>query len=102
MLFSDALGMVGVVCVLGAYWLLQTERLDSRDRAYSALNAVGAALILASLIYDFNLPSAIVESAWLAISLYGLARPRTPDAPPKTPPATPPEILSDSASQPRR
>ena len=81
MTLPDVLGMVGVACVLTAYGLLQTERLDQRDRAYSAINAVGAALILASLVYDFNLPSAVVESAWLVISLYGLARPRTSRAP---------------------
>lgn len=72
----NLLGMVGVACVLGAYALLQAERLDQRDRVYSAINAVGAALILVSLVYDFNLPSAVVEVAWLIISIYGLVRPR--------------------------
>ncbi len=70
----DLLGIVGVVCVLGAYWLLQTERLQQTDPVYSATNAVGAALILVSLTFDFNLPSAIVETAWLGISLFGLWR----------------------------
>ena len=75
----DLLGIVGVACVLGAYWLLQTEKLKQTDRRYYAVNALGAALILVSLVFEFNLPAAIVESAWLLISLHGLLRPRNAD-----------------------
>ena len=39
---------------------------------YTLANAVGAALILYSLVFDFNLSAVIIETSWLAISLYGM------------------------------
>jgi len=74
MSWFDALGLVGVVAILAAYTLLQTGRMAATSLAYSALNAVGALLVLVSLWFDFNLSAAVVEGAWLLISLYGLAR----------------------------
>lgn len=64
--------MVGVLAVLAAYALLQSGRLAVRAPLYSALNLVGASLILLSLVYDFNLPSAVIEGSWALISAYGL------------------------------
>lgn len=70
----DALGLLGVGAILLAYALLQAGRWTARDPAYSALNALGAALVLVSLAFEFNLAAAVVESFWLAISGYGLWR----------------------------
>lgn len=70
----DVIGMLGALSIVGAYLLLQLERLDARGLAYSASNALGAALILVSLCFDFNLGAALVEIFWLAISLLGLYR----------------------------
>ncbi|RMH15502.1 MAG: hypothetical protein D6696_20600 [Acidobacteria bacterium] len=70
----DLLGALGVALILTAYALLQSERLASASPWYSLANAVGSALILVSLYFDFNLPSALVEGAWLVISLFGLGR----------------------------
>ena len=69
----DVLGLFGVVLILLAYLLLQLRRIDPTSAAFSGLNAVGAALVLLSLYYDFNLPAAVIEGAWLLISLFGLA-----------------------------
>jgi len=68
----DALGIIGVVLILAAYLALQLEKIDPKSVAYSALNGLGAALILVSLYFDFNLSAALIESAWLAISVFGL------------------------------
>ncbi|MBO6556525.1 MAG: hypothetical protein JJ934_12300 [Pseudomonadales bacterium] len=70
----DLMGNLGVLFILVTYVLLQLEKVDVSSLTYSALNAAGAALILYSLLYDFNLSAFLIESAWLAISLYGLAR----------------------------
>ncbi len=70
----DFLGLIGVSCLLVAYFLLQKEKLLQSSTAYSALNALGSGLILVSLYFEFNLASALVEGAWLVISLYGLSR----------------------------
>jgi hypothetical protein len=37
----DAIGILGVGLTLIAYLLLQAERIESRSRAYSALNLFG-------------------------------------------------------------
>ncbi|MCH9649192.1 MAG: cyclic nucleotide-binding protein [Deltaproteobacteria bacterium] len=70
----DLVGLVGVVLLLVAYFLLQSGRLPQSSGVYSSLNAAGSGLILVSLYFDFNLASVLVEGAWFVISLYGLTR----------------------------
>ena len=70
----DILGTLGVGVIIVAYILLQIGRLRSEQLAYSLMNAVGAALILISLYYDFNFPSFVVEFFWLIISLFGIGK----------------------------
>jgi hypothetical protein len=70
----DAVGAVGVTIIIVTYLLLQTGRMDSGKALYSVLNAVGSAMIIVSLWFDFNLAAFIVEFFWLLISIYGLAR----------------------------
>jgi hypothetical protein len=71
--WHDLAGNLGVATILGAYLLLQMQRIDARGPAYSLLNALGAGLVTVSLLVDFNLSALVLEVAWLAISLYGLA-----------------------------
>lgn len=70
----DVIGTIGVGTIIITYVLLQTGRLRSEQLSYSVLNAAGAALILISLYFEFNLPSVVVEFFWLMISLYGIGR----------------------------
>tara|TARA_R110002051_G_scaffold291198_1_gene355079 strand:- start:106 stop:366 length:261 start_codon:yes stop_codon:yes gene_type:complete len=70
----DAIGILGVGLTLIAYLLLQAERIESRSRAYSALNLFGSVAILASLAFDFNLSAVLMEGCWAVISLYGLVK----------------------------
>lgn len=68
----NILGIAGVVLILTAYLALQLEKMDPKSVAYSFLNGAGAAFILVSLYFDFNLSAALIESAWLLISIFGL------------------------------
>jgi hypothetical protein len=70
----DVVGTLGVAIIIITYVLLQIERVRSDQLIYSLLNALGAALILISLYFDFNLPSVVVEAFWLAISLFGIGK----------------------------
>jgi hypothetical protein len=70
----DLLGNVGVALMVGAYLLLQMGKLRIEDVSYSALNAVGAVLVLISLCFTFNLSAFLVEGFWLLISLFGLIK----------------------------
>ncbi|WP_431857466.1 CBU_0592 family membrane protein [Azospirillum sp.] len=78
---ADVVGLVGVVAYLSAYGLLQLGKLKVEDGRYAALNGAGALAILYSLIFDFNLPSFITQSAWLVFTAVGYMRSRTGRSP---------------------
>ncbi|HBB87894.1 MAG TPA: hypothetical protein DC047_09785 [Blastocatellia bacterium] len=71
---TDFLGNIGVVLIIIDYLLLQLNRISSNSLSYSLLNAVGAGLIIFSLIFNFNLSAFIMEAIWVVISLFGLCR----------------------------
>ena len=70
----DLLGNVGVVILMITYLMLQLNRLSSDRLAYSLLNAIGAGLIVISLLYDFNLSALLMEVFWVLISGLGIYR----------------------------
>ncbi|MBO1907481.1 cyclic nucleotide-binding protein [Microvirga sp. 3-52] len=70
----DFVGLVGVAAYLSAYGLLQLGTLKVEDNRYALLNALGALLILYSLLYDFNLASFVTQSAWLILTAIGFIR----------------------------
>lgn len=72
--YFDAIGIIGVCFILLAYLALQTERIDPLSKAYSTINALGALLIIISLLYDFNLSAFLMELSWLLISVFGLLK----------------------------
>jgi hypothetical protein len=74
MFLFDVVGIIGVAIIILTYLLLQLQRVRSDQLSYSLLNGIGAALILISLYYDFNLPSVVVEAFWLVISVFGIVR----------------------------
>ncbi|HYW77352.1 MAG TPA: hypothetical protein VFA48_12150 [Gammaproteobacteria bacterium] len=71
---ANIIGLAGSASVLTAYLLLQLGRLGRTDLAFLLLNLFGAAGILYSLAFAFNLSATLIEAVWFAISLYGLAR----------------------------
>ena len=70
----DLLGLIGVVLIVVTYLLLQLEKLKSNDLAYSLFNAIGASLIVLSLLINFNLSALLMEVFWVLISLLGIFR----------------------------
>ncbi|MEM9600101.1 MAG: hypothetical protein AAF926_03680 [Pseudomonadota bacterium] len=72
MTLPDLIGLTGVALILFAYWGVQTGKLPAEDWRFSAVNGLGAALILVSLYFTFNLASFVIEIFWLIISFYGL------------------------------
>lgn len=71
--WHDALGTLGVLLVLWAYFALQTKRMKAEDLAYSVLNGVGALFVVTSLLFRFNLSALLMEGAWVLVSLIGVA-----------------------------
>ncbi|MFT3792011.1 MAG: hypothetical protein QM741_13255 [Rudaea sp.] len=74
MQWHDWVGMIGVVITLAAFLLLQAGKLHGTGFVYQAMNAIGSAAVVLSLFYNFNLSAFIVETAWVAISIYGMLR----------------------------
>ncbi len=70
----DAIGLAGVGAIIAAFFLLQADRVRYDDYSYLALNGAGAALIIVSLFYAFNLAAFVMETIWVAISIYGAVK----------------------------
>ena len=71
----DLVGNTGVLLMVIAYLLLQLEKLSSSALSYLLLNALGAIMVIISLMFRFNLSAFLMEAFWLVISLYGLTKP---------------------------
>ena len=70
----DLVGNIGVVILIVTYLMLQLNKLPSDGLAYSVLNAIGASLIVVSLLFDFNLSALLMEVFWVLISFVGMYR----------------------------
>jgi hypothetical protein len=70
----DVIGNIGVVLIVGSYFLVQIGRMSAVHMPYIALNGCGALFILFSLYFNFNMSAFLVEVIWLLISLLGAGR----------------------------
>jgi hypothetical protein len=71
--FLDFVGNIGVALMMIAYLLLQLDKLKN-GFLYSVVNAVGASLVILSLLTNFNLSAFLMEAFWVLISLLGIFR----------------------------
>lgn len=71
---ADVIGIIGVLLILVAYFMLQTNRLSAEGKTYSILNLIGAALVLHSLFFNWNTPAALMEGLWVIISFWGMLK----------------------------
>jgi predicted membrane protein len=69
---TDSIGMLGTMLVVLAYFLLQLERVEPGSLSYNLINLIGAAFLLFSLCFTFNLASFVIELFWITASLIGL------------------------------
>ena len=67
-------GFVGVGVLVAAYFANQQRWLESDDWRFPAANLAGALLILISLCFEWNFPSAVIEVFWALISLWGIGK----------------------------
>ncbi|MFO1256946.1 MAG: hypothetical protein U1E78_00720 [Gammaproteobacteria bacterium] len=72
--FPSFLGLVGVVIIGGAYFLVQSQRISANTVIYPLANVLGSGLILVSLIFDWNTPSFCIELIWMLISFFGVIK----------------------------
>ena len=67
-------GLCGAALVLLTYFATQLDWLDVADWRFPLFNLLGAALLLASLAVQWNLPSAVINGAWAGVSAFGLVK----------------------------
>lgn len=70
----DIAGVLGSALIVGSYLLLQLGRMRADQIAWPVLNGAGAALVMLSLLFEFNLAAFVLECFWLVISVVGLVR----------------------------
>jgi hypothetical protein len=70
--FPDLIGLLGVILILIAYYLLQANKYAPSDLGYLKLNIIGSGFMLYSLCFNWNLPAVIIEVMWLVISVWGI------------------------------
>ena len=70
----DVVGTTGTLIVVAAYFATQLRYLNSDALLFPAVNLGGSLLIAFSLIFNFNLASALMEVFWIAISIFGIVQ----------------------------
>ncbi|MDA9842942.1 hypothetical protein N9C44_00570 [bacterium] len=72
--WSDFIGNIGVVLLIGTFGLLQFSKIDSKGFWYSFNNMMVAILLSINLYYKPNLSSIIIEIFWFGLSVYGIVQ----------------------------
>ncbi len=73
-MLDQLISIIGAVVILGAYLALQRGWLDSKDRSYSAMNFVGAALLTWVALADRRWGFILLEGTWALLSVPGMLR----------------------------
>lgn len=69
------IGSIGTGLYVCSYVLLQIGKLSGDSVSYTVMNLCAASLVSISLVFGgWNLPSFMIQSFWIAVSIYGLAR----------------------------
>ena len=75
-LLRQLASFVGALMILVAYVGHQLRWMDSRTAGYNWLNALGSAILAYIAFHPVQIGFIVLESAWVLVSLYALARPR--------------------------
>ena len=68
------LGLLGAGVYVAAYFLLQSGIVGGNSIQYTLMNLTASSLVLMSLYASFNAASAVIQSCWVVISIYGMTR----------------------------
>ncbi len=70
--FIQFCGLAGFVGYIAGFAGLQFGFLDGNGWVYSLINILAASLVLASLMEQFNLASALIQISWIVIGIAGI------------------------------
>lgn len=69
---TQAVSVVGALCVLGAYIAIQSQKVDAGNRVYLVLNLVGSVALAAAAVVIFNLGVILLNVVWAIVSARAL------------------------------
>ena len=72
--FIEALGIVGVLCILTAYAMNYAKKVKRDSRLYDGLNAVGSAFLVHYAVAGQVWAFVILNSVWFVLAIYHLLR----------------------------
>jgi hypothetical protein len=67
-------GWIGTVCILLAYILLMTDKIEEDDRSYLVLNLVGSLGVGINVFVQHAWPALILQIVWGLIAIGSLIR----------------------------
>lgn len=67
-------GVFGTTVYIGSYFLVQVGWLKAPGYVYCFSNMVAASLVGISLLFEFNLASALIQISWILISIVGITK----------------------------
>ena len=70
----QAIGVFGFSIYIAAFTLLQTGRICGNSATYTCFVVTAASCVLISLLSAFNLAAFLIQSSYVCIGLFGLAR----------------------------
>ena len=71
---ETAVELLGAACILSAFTLAQTGRLQTASLAYLLLNVAGAGILAVAAAVDGDVGFLLLEGVWTAVSAYGVVR----------------------------
>ena len=76
-LLIDALGWIGAVSLIAAYFCVSFRKIAADSTLYQLMNAAGSFLLIVNTVYYRAYPSAFVNIIWIAIAISARLRLRT-------------------------
>lgn len=71
-MFSEIVGWIGAVLVIGAYFLVSTKKLSPTSNTYQLMNLLGALGVGANVLVQKAYPSLAIQIVWGLIAIFGL------------------------------
>ena len=69
-----AIGWLGMILIILAYYLLSTERLKSNQKTYHLLNGLGGVFTVISAFYIGFWPSVVLNVFWTLVAVFAITK----------------------------
>lgn len=74
MFILQLVSLLGALFALGAYWLVQTKRIEPVSYTYAGLNLFAAVLLIYAAVVQFNVGYFVLNLVWGIIAILGMRR----------------------------